>query len=625
MDIQDRRYIEACGIIYNLDNKLETCKTQSLSQPNVFTNLLLRSSFTTISIHHHIRGQFKYMSAISVHNHVYFTPSLANNIGVLNTTTNEFSTIPLGPTLNDHWKYWGSILFRNHLYFVPYNSSFVGILDLNTHQFSTIPHPNINPNSRCFRGGIVIYENLYFIPFTAPSIVIWNLLTRTFSTVSIGQHSKCYGSFCSPAHVESKLYLTPYSANVIGVLDIPTNTFHSIPIDQYVTGSSKFDTSHVVHRKIYFIPFSALVIGIYHIDRQVFTTIPLSSVGLESPPERKKHFWASVLYESTGTIVLFPREKRDKVILLDTIRDIISSVKLSTSIGTGTSYHGAVIVGDKIYCCPFDEDSVGVLDMNNIQESCDGVTDWEERPILCDTMERNRESLQISLPRQLPLREGQPQAFYRQENKIINRQISNTYNGENHFRDYLQKPPLFSYPRQPDRRLYDERVIPREQPQERNRESIEEQRQSAHVIPPHVTASSCNKTKSLTQRDHLRFLLQEQTELIPERIETQALNEKICKPDIISTRERDDKVAKLRVDLRRDNTTPTNKRWDMKEQTNESSILFIKHINNSSGVPIRNIPSERNKQSIIRQVNNLNENTTASTQEYIRVYDPQLD
>jgi len=101
------------------------------------------SSFSTLDISSMISvgrinhdGAYKYIGGVLGPNGlIYFVPSSADNIGILDPSTTSFTTHDISSTISRDWKYHGGVLGPNGLiYFVPYRAPNIGNLNLGNTQ-----------------------------------------------------------------------------------------------------------------------------------------------------------------------------------------------------------------------------------------------------------------------------------------------------------------------------------------------------------------------------------------------------------------------------------------------------------------------------------------------------------
>jgi len=133
---------------------------------------------------------------------IYFVPSLADNILVLDPFTHDYTTIDISSQITGDDKYFGGVLASNGIiYFVPYNANNIGVLDPSTHTFTTIDICS-NDAAQCsnakYCGGVFADGKVFFVPFNTNKIGVLTLGNSTPAYEVVGGVPEAWRALLSP-------------------------------------------------------------------------------------------------------------------------------------------------------------------------------------------------------------------------------------------------------------------------------------------------------------------------------------------------------------------------------------------------------------------------------------------
>ena len=235
--------------------------------------------FSTIDISSHIISFSKYAGGVLGPNGlIYFVPRNAWNIGVLNPSSSSFSTINFFRPVEDYAahlastlqvKYVGGVLGPNGLiYFVPSNADNIGVLDPSSSSFSTIDISNTISTDFKYAGGVLGPNGrIYFVPRNADNIGVLNPSSSTFTTIdisnTISSDLKYTGGVLGP---NGLIYFVPYSSIGIGVLNPSSSTFTNIGASLDCNTNGCYNGGVLgPNGLIYFVPYYVHNVGKLHL------------------------------------------------------------------------------------------------------------------------------------------------------------------------------------------------------------------------------------------------------------------------------------------------------------------------------------------------------------------------
>ena len=131
---------------------------------------------------------------------IYFIPSTADNLGILNPSSSSFSTLDISSFISSDGKYAGGVLGPNGLiYFIPSSADNVGILNPSSSSFSTLDISSSISSDYKYYGGVLGPNGLiYFIPFHANNVGILDLGNKNPSYEVSNCFPKSWNSLLSP-------------------------------------------------------------------------------------------------------------------------------------------------------------------------------------------------------------------------------------------------------------------------------------------------------------------------------------------------------------------------------------------------------------------------------------------
>ena len=180
-----------------------------------------------------VDGDSKYMGAAAVGTSVYFAPLNEDNIGVLDTTTSAFSIVAttdgcvdptLGPCVDGDNKYMDAAAVGTSVFFAPRDANNVGVLDTTTDTFSTIDISSFSTAADKYMGAVAVGTNVIFTPLNADNVGVLDTTTSTFSTIdTIATGVNADNKYACAAAVGTSVFAAPRNEDNVGVLAPPSS------------------------------------------------------------------------------------------------------------------------------------------------------------------------------------------------------------------------------------------------------------------------------------------------------------------------------------------------------------------------------------------------------------------
>lgn len=147
-----------------------------------------------------LKGLHLYRSLTKVGSKLYFTPFMAENIGVYDLDTNKFCA---GPELRDKdipFKFERSVVFNDCIYFLPQRYNAIVKYEIKTNKISYIDEymsefteKSSEKYPMYFGGGVVVEDDKVYIPFRGKNAILeFNLTEQNCRTIIIGEKEDYY-------------------------------------------------------------------------------------------------------------------------------------------------------------------------------------------------------------------------------------------------------------------------------------------------------------------------------------------------------------------------------------------------------------------------------------------------
>ena len=166
--------------------------------------------------------------------------------------------------------------------------------------------------------------------------------------------SEAHAKYAGAAAVNGSLYMAPMNADNVGVLSTATLSFSSMQLGQELAGATRKYSGALAHGDfVYFAPHHAPSVGIVDARRGTFRSVVIGN----GAPFKYQGVARS---ESTGLLYFGPHDQRN-IGVFDPTSGAFRTIEVPLLSGVA-QYSGVLAVGQHVYCVPFNEARILILD-----------------------------------------------------------------------------------------------------------------------------------------------------------------------------------------------------------------------------------------------------------------------
>lgn len=243
----------------------------------------------------YVSNAYRGVVHVKSNNKLYFSPSSASNIMVVDLSNNDSVSFITSPSiLAGASKWMGFVEHNNKLYAAPHSNANILILDLSNNTVSTIATSGSVTTARWY-DNVLVDGVIYHTPCQENRIMTLNISTNTVSYIAIpglniNQNNYVFSYYDS---IRRNIYFCPSFRRDVMVLNIDTKNIRYIPISDYTVGEGSaihYGIGRISDNEIYLSPDSDGCIRVLNLVTEEFTKIPSSrGTGSKYIPEQKRH------------------------------------------------------------------------------------------------------------------------------------------------------------------------------------------------------------------------------------------------------------------------------------------------------------------------------------------------
>jgi len=243
----------------------------------------------------YVSNAYRGVAHVKSNNKLYFSPSSANNIMVVDLNNNDSVSFITSPSIPDGIVKWiGFKEYNNKLYAAPQHNANILVLDLSNNTVSTIATSG-SVDSYRWHDNVLADGVIYHTPYYENRIMTLNVSTNVVSYIAVPNLSKNQQKYAFSYYdpIRRNIYFCPYHGREVMVLNIDTKNIRYIPISDYTVGVGSaihYTIGKISDNEIYLSPFSDGCIRVLNLNTEKFTKIPTSrGIGSKYIPEQKRH------------------------------------------------------------------------------------------------------------------------------------------------------------------------------------------------------------------------------------------------------------------------------------------------------------------------------------------------